>query len=96
MHMMEYISANTMDRVAIQSSAANPWFLCLIQSLAETTAMEKAEMTLQMATMVLQSDWASTSAVALSTQTIVRVKEWVSGTRCKSGGKPNGSTTTRV
>lgn len=60
-----------MDNIAIQSSAANPWFLCLIQTRAITIAIENAERTLQMATMVRHSEMASTSTVALSTQTML-------------------------
>ena len=59
-----------MDRTDIQSSAAKPWFFCRIQRRAHTMVMEKAESTAQMVTMVLHSEMASTSAVALSTQTM--------------------------
>jgi hypothetical protein len=60
-----------MDSIAIQSSAANPWFLCRIQSLAHTVAIENTERTVQMAMILGHSDRASTSGDALSTQPIL-------------------------
>lgn len=60
-----------MDKAAIQSSLSNPRLLCLIHSLEDTQATDKADKMLQMAMIMGYCEVASTSGVALSTQTMV-------------------------